>query len=73
MKSKALSLFHLNAGFLSKQCDNFEYFINQLQIEFDFIGITESRLIEGISPTNINSFIVCRHVLRHVTTINTYN
>ena len=55
MKSKALSLFHLNFGSLPKQFDNFKYLINQLQIEFEFIGITESRLIKGISPTaNIN-------------------
>ena len=47
MKSQAFSLFHLNFGSLPKQCDNFEHILNQ----FDFIGITESRLIKGISPT----------------------
>ena len=50
MKSKALSLFHLNVGSLPKQFDNYKYLINQLQIEYDFTGITESRLIKGISP-----------------------
>ena len=55
MKSKALSLFHRNVGSLPKRFDNFKNLINQLQIEFDLIGITESRLIKGISPaTNIN-------------------
>ena len=47
MKSKALSLFHLNVGSFPKQFDNFTYLINQLQIKFDFIGITESRSIKG--------------------------
>ena len=51
MESKALSIFHLNVGSLSKQLDNFEFLINQLQIEFDFISITESRSIKCISPT----------------------
>ena len=42
-------------GSLPKQFDNFKYLINQLQTEFDFICITESRLVKGISPTtNIN-------------------
>ena len=60
-KSKGLSLFHLNVGSLPKQVDNFKYLINQLQIEFDFIGITESRLIKGISPTtntNLNDYVI---------------
>ena len=51
MKSKTLSLFHPNVGSLSKQLDNFEFLINQLEIEFDFISITESRSIKCISPT----------------------
>ena len=61
MKSKALSLFHLNVGFLPKQFDNFKHLINQLQTEFDFIGIAESRLINGITPTtniNLNDFVI---------------
>ena len=48
-------MFHLNVCSLSKKFDNFEQLINQLQIEFDFVGIIESRLIKGINlTTNIN-------------------
>ena len=66
MKSKALSLFHLNVGFLPKQFDNFEYLINQLQIQFDFIGVTESRLIKGKSPTTNNN--LKDYVIEHTST-----
>ena len=41
MKSKLLSIFHLNIGSLPKEIDNFEYLINQLQIEFNPTDITE--------------------------------
>ena len=61
MKSKALSLFHLNVGFLPKQFDNFKHLINQLQTEFDFISIAESRLINGITSTtniNLNDYVI---------------
>ena len=47
MKSKALSLFNLIVGSLTKQFDNFKYLINELQIEFGFKCITESRLMKG--------------------------
>ena len=61
MRSKALWLFHLNFGSLPTQSDNFKYLINQLQIEFDFTAITESRLIKCISPTtniNLNDYVI---------------
>ena len=61
MKRNALSLYHLKVGSLPKQFDNFKYLINQLQIEFDFIGIADSRLIKGISPTtniNLNDYVI---------------
>ena len=45
MKSKALSLFDLIVGSLTKQFDNFKYLINELQIGFKCI--TESRLMKG--------------------------
>ena len=45
MKSKALSLFNLIVGSLTKQFDNFKYLINELQIGFKCI--TESRLMKG--------------------------
>ena len=47
MKSKALSLFDLIVGSLTKQFDNFKYLTNELQIEFGFKCITESRLMKG--------------------------
>ena len=63
MKSKALSVFHINVGSFPKQFDNFKYLFNQLQIEFDFIRITESILIKNISPiTNIN---LKNYVIQH--------
>ena len=61
MRSKALWLFHLNFDSLPTQSDNFKYLINQLQIEFDFTVITESRLIKCISPTiniNLNDYVI---------------
>ena len=61
MKRNALSLFHLKVGSLPKQFDNFKYLINQLQIEFDFIGIRDSRLMKGISLTtniNLNGYVI---------------
>ena len=61
MKSKALSLSRLNVGSLPEQFDNFKYLINQLQIEFDFIGIKKSRTIKGITPTtniNMNDYVI---------------
>ena len=61
MKRKPILLFHLNVCSLPKQFDNFKYLIKQLHIEFDFIGITESRLIKGISLTtkiNLKDYII---------------
>ena len=61
MKSKALSLFHLTVGSLPKQFDNFQHLINQLQTDFDSKGVTESRLIEGITSTNninLNYYVI---------------
>ena len=50
IKSKSLSLFHLNINSLQKHFDDFEYFLNDLNLEFDFIGITESRLLKSQKP-----------------------
>ena len=61
MKSKDLSLFHLNVGSLPKKFNKFKYLINQLQIEFDFIDITESKLIKDMTPTtniNLNDYVI---------------
>ena len=61
MKSKALSLSRLNVGSLPEQFHNFKYLINQLQTEFDFIGLKKSRTIKGITPTtniNMNDYVI---------------
>ena len=55
MKSKSLSLFHLNINYLQKHFDDFEYFLNDLKLEFDFIGITESRLLKSQKRRKYNS------------------
>ena len=67
MKSKALQLFNLIVGSLTKQFDNFKYLINQLQIEFGFKYITESRLIKGSynPPANIN---LNNYLIKHTPT-----
>ena len=44
LKSKCLSFFHLNINSLSKKFDNFNHLINELKLEFDILGISESRI-----------------------------
>ena len=45
LKSKCLSFFHLNIKSLSKNFDNFNRLINKLKLEFDIMGISESRIL----------------------------
>ena len=52
IKSKSLSIFHPNVCFLSKNFDQLHALLTELDIDFDFIGITESRKA-NFSPTNI--------------------
>ena len=47
LKSKCLSLFHLNINSLSKNFDNFNHLINELKLEFDILGISESRILKS--------------------------
>ena len=53
-KSKILSIFHHNVCSLSKNFDQLHALLTELDIDFDFIGITESRISKtNVSPTNI--------------------
>ena len=54
IKSKSLSIFHQNVCSLSKTFDQLHALLTELDIDFDFIGITESRISKtNFSPTNI--------------------
>ena len=52
-KLKDLSYFHLNINSLSKKFDDFNHFINYLNLNFDFLGISESRILKSQS-SNVN-------------------
>ena len=55
LKSKCLSFFHLNINSLSKNFDNFNHLINELKLEFDILGILESRIFKSQSlNTNVS-------------------
>ena len=55
LKSKCLSFFHLNINSLSKNFDNFSHLINELKLEFDILGISESRILKSQSlNTNVS-------------------
>ena len=45
-------MLHLNIISLQKQFDNFECFLDEMKLEFDFIGMTESRILKTQSPSN---------------------
>ena len=49
LKSKCLSFFHLNINLLSKNFDNFNHLINELKLQFDILGISESRILKSQS------------------------
>ena len=53
-KSKGLSIFYLNICSLIKHFDQLHALLTELDIDIDFIGITESRISKNnFSPTNI--------------------
>ena len=55
LKLKCLSFFHLNVNSLSKNFDNFNHLINELKLEFDILGISESRILKSQSlSTNVS-------------------
>ena len=47
---KIFSLFHNNIASLSKHKQELEIILNILNFKFDVIGITESKIIKGITP-----------------------
>ena len=54
IKSRSLSIFHHNVCSLSKNFDQLHALLTKLDIDFDIIGITESRISKtNFSPTNI--------------------
>ena len=53
LKSKCLSFFHLNISSFSKNFDKFIHLINELKLEFDIFGISESRTVKS-QPLNSN-------------------
>ena len=44
IKSKSLSIFHHNVCFLSKNFGQLHALLTEIDIDFDFMGITESRI-----------------------------
>ena len=55
LKSKCLSFFHLNINSLSKNFDYFKHLINKLKLEFNILGISESRILKSQSlSTNVS-------------------
>ena len=50
-KSKSLSLLYLNIFSLSEHCDNFCILLKEININFDIIALTESRIKKNSVPT----------------------
>ena len=66
LKSKSLSMLHLNISSLPKHFNDLENLISNLKLDLDIIGITESRLIKShLSPTNI---ILDNYIIEHAPT-----
>ena len=54
IKSKSLSIYHHNVCSLSKDFDQLHALLKELAIDFEFIGITKSRISKtNFSPINI--------------------
>ena len=45
-----ISIFHTNIGSLEKHFDELQAVFKMMEFEFDIIGITESKIIQGIKP-----------------------
>ena len=54
-KRKTLSLFHMNISSLTKNYDDFNILLNDLNVNFDILAITESRVKkDSSSPVNLH-------------------
>ena len=54
-KRKTLSLFHMNVCSLTKNFDDFNILLNDLNVNFDILAITESRIKkDSSSPVNLH-------------------
>ena len=54
-KRKALSFFHMNLSSLTKTFDDFIMLLNDLNVNFDILAITESRIKkDSSSPVNLH-------------------
>ena len=54
-KSKSLSMFHINTCSLSKNFGDLEYLLKTTNMNFDIIGISETRITKNVNKiTNIN-------------------
>ena len=59
IKPKSLSIFYHNVCSLSKIFDQLHALMTKLNIDFDFIGITKSRIWKiNFSPTNIENYTI---------------
>ena len=67
-KNNSLSLFHLNVCSLSTNFDQLHNLLIQLNLELDFIGITETRLTsKAISPCNLS---IENYIIEHTHLLN---
>ena len=58
-KKDTLSLFHLNIASLSKHKEELETILNMIDLKFDILGITETKIKSNIDPsfdTNMNGY-----------------
>ena len=54
-KRKTLSFFHMNVSSLTKNFDDFNILLNDLNVNFDILAITESRIKkDSSSPVNLH-------------------
>ena len=52
MKSKYISMLHLNISFLQNNLIILNVFLDEMKLQLDFIIITESITLETQSPSN---------------------
>ena len=53
-KRKVLSFFHMNVCSLTKNFDDFNRLLNELNVSFDILAVTETRIKKGSSsPINL--------------------